>query len=58
MRKCARVLYNRKDDINSKFFWFFLCCGSGMFIWDPELNFSILDPGSKRHRIPDPDPQQ
>jgi hypothetical protein len=27
------------------------CCGSGMFIPDP--NFSILDPGSKNHRIPD-----
>jgi hypothetical protein len=38
MRKCARVLYNRKDDINSKFFWFFLRCGSRMFIWDPDPN--------------------
>jgi hypothetical protein len=33
------------------------CCGSGIFIPDP--NFSISDPGSKgRYRIPDPDPQQ
>jgi hypothetical protein len=28
------------------------CCGSGMFIPDP--NFSIPDPGSRRFRIPDP----
>jgi hypothetical protein len=35
---------------------FFQCCGSGMFILD--LNFSIPDPGSKRFRIPDPDPHQ
>ncbi len=28
------------------------CCGSGMFIPDP--NFSLPDPGSKRFRIPDP----
>ncbi len=28
------------------------CCGSGMFIPDP--NFSIPDQGSKRFRIPDP----
>ncbi len=32
------------------------CCGSGMFIPDP--NFSILDQGSKRFRIPDSDPHQ
>jgi hypothetical protein len=31
-------------------------CGSGMLILDP--NFSIPDPGSKRNRIPDLDPQQ
>jgi hypothetical protein len=31
-------------------------CGSGMLILDP--NFSILDPGPKRNRIPDHDPQQ
>jgi hypothetical protein len=30
------------------------CCGSGMFI--PNHNFSIPDPGSKRFRIPNPDP--
>ncbi len=28
------------------------CCGSGMFIPDP--NFSVPDPGSKRFRFPDP----
>ncbi len=32
------------------------CCGSGMFIPDP--NGSIPDAGSKRYRITDPDPQQ
>jgi hypothetical protein len=32
------------------------CCGSGMFIPDP--NFSLPDPGSKRFRIPDPNPHQ
>jgi hypothetical protein len=31
------------------------CCGSGTFI--PDQNFFIPDPGSKRHRIPDLDPQ-
>jgi hypothetical protein len=31
-------------------------CGSGIFIPDPE--FSILDPGSKKHRIPSSDPRQ
>jgi hypothetical protein len=32
------------------------CCGSGMFIPDPQ--FSIPDPGSKIFLIPDPDPYQ
>jgi hypothetical protein len=32
------------------------CCGFGMLILDP--NFSIPDQGSKRSRIPDPDPHQ
>jgi hypothetical protein len=32
------------------------CCGSGMFIPDP--NFSIPNPGSKIFRIPDLDPHQ
>ncbi len=31
-------------------------CGSGIFIPDPE--FSILDRGSKKHRIPSSDPRQ
>ncbi len=32
------------------------CCGSWVFIPDP--NFSIPDPGSKRFWIPDPNPHQ
>ncbi len=32
------------------------CCGSGMF--NPDPNFSIPDPGSKRFRIPDPHQHQ
>jgi hypothetical protein len=30
-----------------------LCCGSGMFIPDP--NFCISDPGSRGEKIPDPE---
>ncbi len=30
------------------------CCGSGMFIPDPGLIFSIPDPGSRVKKIPDP----
>jgi hypothetical protein len=34
------------------------CCGPGMFIPNSGSGFSVPDPGSKRHRVPNPDPQQ
>ncbi len=46
---CDYELDNKSGKTNAQ-------CGSGMLILDP--NFSIPDPGSKRKRIPDHDPQQ
>jgi hypothetical protein len=46
------------DDV--RYLWF-QCCGSGMFIPDPESESfpsQIPDPGSKRFRIPDLDPRK